>query len=338
MTALLAAHAGNWEPFDADAVLWRSRDDAHRALLDPREHAALVACATFRPREEHAATIAVRLGLTGSRASRLIDALLQRGLLVSADSVLGAAAHDGDDRLGFATDAAPAGDPRFSSAPDAHALVGATWRELAARFGIDRRSLPGCGPEVLVPLLADARVRAVVGAHVSWSGALAPTQISAAECAAAAVLARDDASPQPRAIGDAALEGAWLVLAHDAMHGPGSVLAVPHAGAGVPHAHAGAIAALQVLAGRARRFASRDATTRFDALLALADDLAAARDEQLGALLLRARRATLARRLERAAVAARATLEADLLATALHVDDVAAAREAFARIAHGRLQ
>lgn len=337
MTALLAARAGNWEPFDADAVLWRSSDDAHRALLDPREHAALVACATFRPREEHAATIAVRLGLTGSRASRLIDALLQRGLLVSADSVLGAA-HDGDDRLGFATDAAPAGDPRFSSARDAHALVGATWRELAARFGIDRRSLPGCGPEVLVPLLADARVRAVVGAHESWSGALAPTQVSAAECAAAAVLARDDASPQPFALGDAALEGAWLVLAHDAMHGPGSVLAVPHAGAGVPHPPAGAIAALQVLAGRARRFASRDATTRFGALLALADDLAAARDEQLGALLLRARRATLARRLERAAVAARATLEADLLATALHVDDVAAAREALARIAHGRLQ
>ena len=87
MTSLLAAHAGSWEPFDADAVLWRSSDDAHRALLDPREHAALVACATFRPREEHAATIAVRLGLTGSRASRLLDALLERGLLVKSTRV-----------------------------------------------------------------------------------------------------------------------------------------------------------------------------------------------------------------------------------------------------------
>lgn len=332
MTALLAARAGSWEPFDADALLWRSSDDAYRALLEPREHAALVACATFRAREVHAATIAAQLGLTGSRASRLLDALLERGLLVSAEGVLGTTS---DGRLAFAAGAAPAADPRFSNAPDAQALVGATWRELASRFGVDRRSLAGCGPDVLDPLLADTRVRAVVGAHECRVGALAPAQASAAECAAATVLARDPASPQPFALGDASLEGAWLVVAHEAMHGPGSVLAVPYAGAGVPRAHVGSLAALRLLADRAKRFASRDATARFDALRALAGDLAAARDEQLAALLLRAHRTAIAHRLERAPTPARATLEAELLATTMRSDDVVAARALLEQIARG---
>jgi len=78
MTELLAAVPGPYDLLDTETIAWRELHSARVELLQLREHVAMLSCATFAPREQHAEAIASALGLSPLRAGRVIDQLVER--------------------------------------------------------------------------------------------------------------------------------------------------------------------------------------------------------------------------------------------------------------------
>lgn len=88
---LIAALPGAMLRVGSDEFLWRAADGSVSVALPGREAAALEACATFLTRDEHATAIAQRLGLAPGRATRVVDQLVELGVLVDVAKWLGAA-------------------------------------------------------------------------------------------------------------------------------------------------------------------------------------------------------------------------------------------------------